>query len=43
MSHFTNVRKQVKLVQEMEDVKAANCSTALQNDQSNLVLCRNVL
>lgn len=30
----------IELLQEMEDVKAANCNTAVQNYQSNLVLCK---
>lgn len=32
----------VELLQEMVDVKAANCNTAVQNDSLNLVMCKNV-
>jgi hypothetical protein len=33
----------IELLQEMEDVKATNYNTAVQNYQSNLVLCKKVL
>jgi len=32
-----------ELLQEMEDVKAANCSTAIQNDPSNPMKGKNIL
>jgi len=36
-------KNNVELLQEMVDVKAANCNTAVQNDPFNLVMCKNVL
>jgi hypothetical protein len=43
MSHTTNARNIVELLQEMVDVKAANCNAAVQNDPSNLVMGKKVV
>jgi len=43
MSHFTDAKNNVEPLQDMVDVKAANCNTAVRNDPFNLVMCKNVL